>query len=1758
MRKAVSRRVALILLTLVSVYGFWGGEAWGQIAAWQLNSAAGNETTINATTLDANLNNSSLTRGSGINATALVQTYNSSNYTVSGTKANAISANKFVYFIINAKAGYQVSLSTLDARFRRSSAGPNAFRWQYSIDGTNFTDIGSADISFSSTNTDGVAQTQIDLSVISALQNVTNSVTITIRLLGWGATNTGGTFAIGRSLTSAPTDYSLAIGGSVTALTSDPTISVSPSSLSGFTYVLGSGPSAQQSFTVSGTNLTNNIVITPPADYEIATVSGGPFTSGSVTLNQTGGIVNSTPIYVRLKAGLAINTYVQNIDITSSGASDKAVSCSGSVTAPILVVISQIYGGGGNAGASYQNDYIELFNRGTTSVSLNGKSVQYASATGNSWTVISLPNTTLSPGQYYLIKLASDGLVGASLPASDLTNTSVNISATTGKVALCNSTTALSENCPTGIVILDFVGYGTNADCREGASSANNAPAGSNTISLFRVNNGCTDTDNNAADFTAAAPVPRNTSSPANPCTTPTITISTATLTGFTYILGNGPSAEQSFTVSGTNLTANISITAPTNYQISTGTGALFVPTSPITLTPIGGILASTTIYVRLKAGLAAGIYNGEIINITSAGATAKTVTCSGYVTCSAISILASNTAYTEDFNTLANTGTSSYVPCGWAFNESGTGNNTIYSAGDGSSVNGDTYSFGAGTNTDRAFGGLLSTTLISTIGASYQNNTGDVINTVSIQYTGEQWRLGAVGREDRLDFQYSVNATSITTGTWTNFDPLDFIAPVTAGTVGSLDGNNTANKALISANLIGLSIPNGAAFWIRWVDYDASGSDDGLGVDDFSLTALIPCAISVSGFAPASGPAGTQVTISGNNFTGITNVQFNGINSSFVVNSSTQITATVPPGNTAGFITVINNAPCSVSSATGFVTISTDCAYAPELIISEYVEGSSTNKAIEIVNLTSGTINLSGYNIVMYFNGFSSIGNTVNLPGDNLPVNGVYVVVPGDADQALKDKANFLAPASGWFNGDDAVVLRNGSTNIDIFGNIGCDPGTAWTDGSTTTVNHTLVRKNEVYTGITVDPANTDCLFPTLASEWDQYDQDDFSHLGTHGASAGIPPTLTSLNPQVVCEGGVASFSITASAGNPPFTFVWKVLDNSGLWTTVVDGGFYSISGDATSSTLSILNAPSGYHNYQYYCAVTNSENACFTASNAAKLSVANLWIGTTPNWETNTNWNCGTPPSSLTNVIIPTIPSGGSMPVINKLISADCKNIEIQANATVTINSDGLGRNGSLVVTGTYTGPGKVKYNRYLTPAPDLPSTIRRWFIISSPVNTSLGGFDGSAIVHNGSFDYDFAPYSEPENDWKYQTSLPNNLANGQGYLARVSGDGILKFTGSLNNSDVTIAVTGNSTYGWNAVGNPFTSAIGITDNALTMDKFLDKNIGILDPSYRAIYLWYQTDGISTGTGTGSYAPGDQYYRTINNIAYSGNYYGGPISADYVQAGQGFLVNVSTNGTIRFTKNNENGSAGMQFHSDTLTLKKSTPSWPGLTLLATHNGKTRSTILAFNDKMTTGLDPSYDAGLFPASGFNLYTHLVSGDNETDFSIQSLPDNMYASLVIPLGLDVPQAGTVTLKTSGIILPDGIYPVIEDRLLQQSIALKTETDSLAFVLAEAARGTGRFFLHFGETQTNTGISHPQPVKLIARYNRGSVILSGTPETGSRALLYDMNGRKLSSEYRLAPANLNEIPAPGLSPGIYLLRIEGKTTRQTIKITVISN
>ena len=239
-----------------------------------------------------------------------------------------------------------------------------------------------------------------------------------------------------------------------------------------------------------------------------------------------------------------------------------------------------------------------------------------------------------------------------------------------------------------------------------------------------------------------------------------------------------------------------------------------------------------------------------------------------------------------------------------------------------------------------------------------------------------------------------------------------------------------------------------------------------------------------------------------------------------------------------------------------------TSTTHAQSVLISEYVEGSSNNKALELYNPTETFVDLAAeaYALQYYFNGSSTAGLTINLTGI-LPSGGTYVVAQSSADPtilAVADQTN----GAGWFNGDDAIVLRQGGTDgliLDVIGQVGTDPGSAWGSGATTTQNQTLRRRLNFCVGDT----NPDDAFDP-ATEWEGLATDTFDGLGTH---------------QVACGGGGApTVVINEVDADTPGTDTVEFIElyDGGTGNTSLSGlvlVLYNGSNDAAYATFDLSN---------------------------------------------------------------------------------------------------------------------------------------------------------------------------------------------------------------------------------------------------------------------------------------------------------------------------------------------------------------------------------------------------------------------------------------------------------------------------------------------------------------------------------------------------------------------------------------------------------
>jgi predicted extracellular nuclease len=299
----------------------------------------------------------------------------------------------------------------------------------------------------------------------------------------------------------------------------------------------------------------------------------------------------------------ATTSYWVRVSNSAGAADSSTATITVNPAAAADVVISQVYGGGGSTSTnpvpSYKNDYIELYNRSSSAVSLSGWSVQYAATAGTTWQVTNLTGS-IAPGGYYLVQEGSaTGATGATLPAADASG-GIAMAQANGKVALVSSTTALSGACPTAGVI-DLVGYGT-ANCFEGTAAAG---ALSTTTAALRNGNGATDTNNNSADFTVGTPNPRNSSF--GVVVAPSITTQPQSQT-----ITAGQTATLSVVASGT---------APLAYQWYQGNaGDTTTPVgtnSPTFTTP--ALSATTSYWVRVSNGAGSADSNTATITVNPA-----------------------------------------------------------------------------------------------------------------------------------------------------------------------------------------------------------------------------------------------------------------------------------------------------------------------------------------------------------------------------------------------------------------------------------------------------------------------------------------------------------------------------------------------------------------------------------------------------------------------------------------------------------------------------------------------------------------------------------------------------------------------------------------------------------------------------------------------------------------------------------------------------------------------------------------------------------------------------------------------------------------------------------------------------------------------------------------------------------------------------------------------------------------------------------
>lgn len=541
---------------------------------------------------------------------------------------------------------------------------------------------------------------------------------------------------------------------------------------------------------------------------------------------------------------------------------------------------------------------------------------------------------------------------------------------------------------------------------------------------------------------------------------------------------------------------------------------------------------------------------------------------------------------------------------------------------------------------------------------------------------------------------------------------------------------------------------------------------------------------------------------------------------------------------------------------------------------------------------------------------------------------------------------------------------------------------------------------------------------------------------------------------------------------------------------------------------------------------AVTVNGNLNINEGATLSTSDSNHSISIAGNWTNNGTFTANSGTVTFNGTAAQTI-GGTSTSIFNNLtIGASSAGTTISAGAKVTVsgiltsnnkltvNSASLTSSGSLIVTGTRTGT--VTYNRWLQNV--------NFQLISAPVNTT--SWESTKIK-------EFEDYTELGDYWtNLNTNKPATLTPGKGFGMIPTSAGTVGFTGILNglvSKTITRGSDNNWIYGWNLIGNPYTSAIGINNDATSANKFLTVNADILDPDYRAVYVW-EAGAYKCIGNSGFTPPGDESL----------------LSDDYVQAGQAFFVraNVGDIPAIQF-------NVGMQSHQPGITLKSAKKSWPGVQLNAVSGDASHNTIVTYHQDMTPGLDVSYDAGLLSAGGeIELFTRLVN-DNGVDFMIQAVPDYDFEQNAVPVGVNFAKGGEVTF--SGYVVPlDGNYKIyLEDRLT--GVLTDLSQDEYTVTLSANTKGTGRFFVVAAQT---TGIETPGEISdnLMIWASDRKIHIRGELSGKATARLLDLNGR-LIMETSLPDTRNNLVQAPVRTGGIYLLQVLDGNRHTTRKVVI---
>lgn len=1524
-------------------------------------------------------------------ATTYTLTYNGNDNT-SGTVPSAVTASSTTLAAAGTMAKSDYSFSGWNTNISGTGTNYNAGTTSYAIS-SNHTLYARWGFTVSYNNNGGTGTASAQTGYYNGTTGV-KSGTLTLNN-GSGFTRAGYTFG-GWKTTAGGASANYTAGGVYTHIVSGSaitlyahwvlnaaTLTLSPNSLSGFTYSESNGPSAPQNFTITGSTLDgSNVSILPGDDYEISIDNGATwldYSNAPVNVPYTGSSV-SRQVSVRLKAGLAVGNYnnaSNHIIVVSGGgvASSPEVALSGTVTACL---------------APTTQSTLSTF----TAIGINGMTVNATAGNGVGRVIkINTTNSFTNPTSSNALPTANTVYAGSGEQV--IYAGSGNTVAVTG---LSHSTTYWYRVYEYNICSGNYI-YTTTAPTNNPRSQATLCDVPAMPNGEVDVDPSCGSVDlvyqHGTLQPQAGVSYYWQTSAAGTSTDNSTNNIYTVTTGGKYYVRGYngscwGPAFEMNDTVV---ILSPVSVaTHPDNQSATVGATATFA------------VVASNVSTYQWQVSTNNGTTWTNVPSATASTYTtaATTLAMNGY----RYRVRLSNTCGTVTSNVATLSVNNTPVSI-WSNEITGTNPNTSnpYTIGDTKNANIEVSGIGRGS-------GINGT------------NAND-------RYNATSWSTSSLDTNDYFQFtltpntNYEIDFTSFDyVGQRSNTGPNQFAFRSSKDGFTSNIGSPSATGTTINLSAAAYQdITEPITF--RLYGWGSSGGTYSINDFDFKGKVVAACTPPTITAFPTTGPVGTIVTITGSNFVTGSTVKFGTANATVEYVSATEIKATVPAGADGNIIATTS---LSCPSETSFTLIKEDASgceipgggsgtiVPSDLIFYEvYDEQSGAGGVVSIYNGTSTAKNLNEYSFYRAQTAGSGYVEYGVLEGVLQP--GGLALIGVNAASGCNYTTTGHGSIDGGFNGDDGLRLMKGSLIVDdVVAPNGAgyylkrkpenlSPKTTYDANDWTTVR---VAKDECLTGVGTAP--------TLALP-------------------SPPPTIVE-NPTyaISCEVNNAALTLTATegyTGGRTLAYQWYVLGNNGTWAEVWNTGVYS---GATTATLNISNV-AGLDNYQYYCQVRENTATCFTATNATQIKEA------TSTWTTASVWtnkmpvlaskviiegNYDTAVNGVLNVCELTVNAGGTMMVkANNPITVKKKII----NNNTADNSFVVESDANLIQTDNIANEGTVKVERSVTGMNNDAATAIDYVYWSSPVSgQAIKGFSPNTPASG------YQEYKE-SND-RFVVTKDADFLTGKGYAIRAEGvlsngySKVYEFKGVPNNGDLSTPSLDKSgiNNGYNLIGNPYPSNIDFDQfHALNSDKI-----------YATAFFW--TNNIYTKQQMGSGYAGNNYavYNITGGVQstyddLNPNYKVAPNGK--IKVGQAFIVQSKIAGALDF-KNSVRVTDNGTFY------QKAAPKNRFWLAMKAPSNLVNTILIGYIPGASNNYETDFDAELFAVGSDSFYSVLGA----RKLAIQGKSDSFSTEDVVALGNVFAGNGTYTIRLENPegLFNDNQNVYLKDNLLNKYINLSND------------------------------------------------------------------------------------------------------------------